>query len=327
MSEGHLVNRRYFFLGACSVLGGCSANLASRKPRNPRTNVSIFKLASYREDLQRTIKGIFDQHGLNVRSQRVVIKPNLVEFSADQPINTNPLFVAAVAEEMRARGAKEVRIAEGPGHRRTTLDLAASAGYFDAIPRFENAFTDLNLDDTAKVRIATPFSSLSELYLPHTVLGCDLLVSVAKMKTHHWAGATLSMKNLFGVVPGGIYGWPKNVLHWSGIHECIADLHGLFPRQFCLVDGIEAMEGNGPILGTTKHAGLVVGGPDPVGVDATCCRLMGIDPEKLKYLRLAASAGLEEKTFGQLGESIRATRADFKLAPGLGHLRLGASKV
>ena len=46
-----------------------------------------------------------------------------------------------------------------------------------------------------------------------------------KMKTHHWVGATLSMKNLFGVVPGGIYGWPKNVLHWSGLEESIADLH------------------------------------------------------------------------------------------------------
>ena len=68
-------------------------------------------------------------------------------------------------------------------------------------------------------------SRLRSLYLPHTVLGSDLLVSMPKMKTHHWAGATLSMKNLFGIVPGGVYGWPKNVLHWASIHQSIADLH------------------------------------------------------------------------------------------------------
>ena len=174
----------------------------------------------------------------------------------------------------------------------------------------------------ASIPIRKPFSTLTELYLPHTVLNCDLLISLAKMKTHHWAGATLTMKNLFGVVPGAVYGWPKNVLHFAGIHESIADLHTLFPRQFCLVDGIHAMEGNGPILGTKKQVGLIVGGPDPVAVDATCCRLMGIDPEKLKYLRLAATNGLSEQSFEQLGETIQATQTNFALAPGLGHLQL-----
>ena len=75
---------------------------------------------------------------------------------------------------------------------------------------------------------------------------------MAKMKTHHWVGATLSMKNLFGVVPSGIYGWPKNVLHWAGIDESIADLHAAFPRHFAIVDGIVGMEGNGPIQGSAQ---------------------------------------------------------------------------
>ena len=125
---------------------------------------------------------------------------------------------------------------------------------------FEANFVDLNLDDVSLVRIAAPFSTLQSLYLPHTVLGADLLVSLPKMKTHHWAGATLSMKNLFGIVPGAVYGWPKNVLHWAGIDQSIADLHFAFPKQFCLVDGIEGMEGNGPIQGTAKRARRHCGG-------------------------------------------------------------------
>ena len=55
------------------------------------------------------------------------------------------------------------------------------------------------------------------------------------------------------------------MLHWAGIDESIADLHAAFPRQFAIVDGIVGMEGNGPIQGTPKHAGVLVAGRDPRG--------------------------------------------------------------
>ncbi|PYT11174.1 MAG: hypothetical protein DMG59_27135, partial [Acidobacteria bacterium] len=151
-----------------------------------------------------------------------------------------------------------------------------------------------------KVKLNSPVSKLRSLYLPHTALGADLLVSLPKMKTHHWVGATLSMKNFFGLVPGGVYGWPKNVLHWAGINECIADLYRAFPRHFALVDGIDGMEGNGPIQGRTRHAGLIVAGSDLAAVDATCCRIMRIDPDKIEYLRLAGAGG----PIRQIGEAV-----------------------
>src|SRR5262249_30258069 len=145
------------------------------------------------------------------------------------------------------------------------------------VPRFEEIFTDLNLDDVTRVHPKGQFSRMEKVYLPETALAADLLISMPKMKTHHWTGATLSMKNLFGVVPGGVYGWPKNVLHWAGTQECIADRHALFPRRFAIVDGIVGMEGNGPIQGVSKSAGVLVAGSDVVAVDATCCRIMQID--------------------------------------------------
>lgn len=143
------------------------------------------------------------------------------------------------------------------------------------------------------------------------------------MKTHHWAGATLAMKNLFGVVPGAVYGWPKNVLHCAGIHECIADLNALFPRQFCFVDGIEAMEGNGPILGTPKNAGLLVAGAHPPSVDATCCQLMGLDPAKIGYLGLVSRrTGWSPAAICQAGEAIGSAASPFAVIPELASLRL-----
>lgn len=321
MAEIGEVNRRYFFLG---LLGAATASRTLTNKPKPR--VSILRAPSYSCDLEDVIRRILIDHRLPVAGKSILLKPNLVEFRSDAPVNTHPAFVAAAAQAFRSLGAAEVRIAEGPGHRRTTLDLASSAGYFDAVPGFEDHFTDLNLDDVTRLTVSNPLSSLSELYLPNTALRCDLLVSLPKMKTHHWTGATLSMKNLFGLVPGGVYGWPKNLLHWAGIDECIADLHYLFPRQFCLVDGIEGMQGNGPVLGSRIASGVIVAGAHPPSVDATCCRIMRIDPEKIRYLRLVAErSGWRFNSVEQTGESVRSVQTRFALLPELEHFRLRES--
>jgi uncharacterized protein (DUF362 family) len=312
------MNRRYFFLGCFAFAAGCS-----RVTDRSRHRVSIVRAKSYSIELANLIRGVLLQHQLAVAGKSVLLKPNLVEFSSHAPANTHPVFVAAAAEAFRSLGAREVRIAEGPGHRRPTLDMAEDAGFFAAIPGFEQNFTDLNLDDVTRIPMARPFSSLSHLYLPNTALRCDLLVSLPKMKTHHWVGATLSMKNLFGLVPGAVYGWPKNILHWAGIHECIADLHALFPRQFCIVDGIEGMDGNGPILGRRNAPGVIVAGAHPPSVDATCCRIMQIDPKQIDYLRLVERrTGWSDASVDQIGESVGAVRTPFALIPAFENLRL-----
>jgi uncharacterized protein (DUF362 family) len=280
----------------------------------PVSHVSVVRAPEYNMDVYDTMFRMVSEHPLDVRGKRIVLKPNLVEYDENTVINTHPVVVHAAFEAFRKLGAADVRIAEGPGHRRGTLDLADAAGYFSTVARFEDSFTDLNTDAVAKRALVNPLSTLDSLYLPHTVLDCDLLVSVAKMKTHHWAGATLSMKNLFGLVPGGVYGWPKNVLHWSGLSETIVDLHRLFPRQFANVDGIVGMEGNGPIQGTPKHVGVLVAGRDPVAVDATCCRVMGIDPRAIQYLHMArGDENLAEGRFRQIGEEIGSVRTEFEL--------------
>ena len=317
------MRRRDFLMGPAAALGlaGCSRTAAPR----PRSPVNITRAAAYSQDIYDTMRRVLAEHKLNVRGRRVVLKPNLVEFEPGSAINTHPILVHATLEAFRELGAS-VEIAEGPGHRRSTLDLADAAGYFQAIPGFEDIFTDLNLDEVSRVRLPRPVSRLRSLYLPHTVLGSDLLVSMPKMKTHHWTGATLAMKNLFGVVPSGVYGWPKNPLHWAGIEECIADLHAAFPRQFAIVDGIVGMEGDGPIQGVPKPVGVLVAGADPVAVDATCCRIMHIDPYKIGYLRLAAGGAeshVLEQGIRQTGENIADVATPFALPATVAGLRLG----
>jgi uncharacterized protein (DUF362 family) len=314
------LNRRQVLKGS---VGFAAAAGCARKPKpGAEPRVSILK-ADYGAGLHDKVRRLLLDHKLDVRGKRVLLKPNLVEFDPGAAINTNPLLVLAVFEAFRSLGAASVGIAEGPGHRRVTLDLADAAGYYRTFPDFGKVFTDLNLDEVAEVRLPKAAGSLDSLYLPKTALGCDLLVSLPKMKTHHWVGATLGMKNLFGLVPGGVYGWPKNVLHWAGIEESIVAINSVFPRLFTIVDGIEGMEGNGPIQGRPKLAGVIVGGPDRVAVDATCCRIMGIDPGKVRYLKLAESNGQTEAVnVRQAGESILAVATPFELLPSLRDLRL-----
>ncbi len=116
----------------------------------------------------------------------------------------------------------------------------------------------------------------------------DLVVSLPKLKTHHWVGMTGAMKNLYGTLPGLKYGWPKNVLHHAGIPETVYDINASLPRTIAIVDGILCMEGDGPIVGTPKRMGLVLVGTNPPAVDATAARIMGLDPHKIRYLGLAS---------------------------------------
>src|SRR5262249_18620612 len=146
-------------------------------------------------------------------------------------------------------------------------------------------FVDLNHDDVVRVPLRSRFSTWREIWLPRTVIDADIVVSMPKLKTHHWAGMTASMKNLFGVVPGAVYGWPKNPLHIFGIPNWIVDLTATVRAQLAIVDAVVAMEGDGPIMGSARPLGCIVMGTDLPAVDATCARIMGIDPIRLPYLK------------------------------------------
>ena len=322
-TAGAVISRREALRrGAAAVaLTGlaCTRRPVGRR-RARKSPVAILKAASYEADLADTLARGTALCGLDVRGKRVLLKPNLVEHVSGAPIHTPIEVLAAAIELVERLGAAEIVIGEGPGHRRDTRFLTEEAGYRSGIGDFDRRFVDLNLDEVEPV---AGFGNAGRLYLPRTALRADLIVSVARMKTHHWAGATLAMKNLFGVVPGALYGWPKNFLHHAGISRAAAGLCRLLPRSFAIVDGIVGMEGNGPIQGRAKPCGVVVMGPDLAAVDATCCRIMGIDPEKIEYLRPGWAPGeVLESNIEQRGESVGQSRTPFALMPEWEHVRL-----
>jgi uncharacterized protein (DUF362 family) len=298
-------------LTAALAAGLASCQKTERKIFSGSSPVAVLRAKSYQIDLTNTILEGIRLCGLDVKGKTVLLKPNLVEFDASTAINTDVALVAAALEAFRSLGAASVTIAEGPGHRRDTLGVADEAGYWKGVRNFEGQFIDLNRDDVTPV---SNFVNEKQFFLPNTALGADLIVSMPKMKTHHWAAATLSMKNLFGLVPGSVYGWPKNTLHYIGIDNSIVALNRQFRKTFAIVDGIVGMEGNGPIQGQAKNVGLLVFGQDLVAVDSTCCRIMGIDPAKVAYLQQAADLGaIAPGQIQQRGENPHAVRNDFQL--------------
>ncbi len=293
--------------------------------QRPPSRVAIRRATSYEADLSALVYETLREFDLPVRGKTVLLKPNFVEPDPQGVINTHPAIVGAARESFLRLGAQTVLVAEGPGHERDTEAIVETIRLRDYIGHLPQTFVDLNVDDVRRVPIRTRASRLKELFLPETVLRADFVVSVPKMKTHHWVGATLSLKNMFGIVPGNCYGWPKNILHWAGITRSVLDINSTVRPDFAIVDGIVGMEGNGPIQGLPKACGVLVAGDDPVAVDATCARIMELVPERMDYLAQASTllGHLKEEKIRQLGESIASVRTPFEVLDEFRHLKTG----
>lgn len=280
------------------------------------SRVAVLRCQSYERAAQVVWDGI-QLLAPQVAGKRVLLKPNLVEYSPPACINTHPTLIAATADALYRLGALSVLIGDGPGHVRDSELVLEESGLRDALRSVGRLrFIDLNFDRVRAVRTQTSLTNMKELWLPQSLLSADVVVSMPKVKTHHWAGVTLSLKNLFGVVPGVVYGWPKNILHWQGIDNSIVELAATVPVHYVIADGVEAMEGNGPLHGPARHLGCLVFADDPVAADSACCSLMDIDPYCIRHLAKASSLGnLDRRRWELLGDRIASLQQTFQPPP------------
>ena len=318
-------------MGVSSTLlmgGGVLAGVHhwSRNERGMQAEVCIQKVEHYHKDLVAVIVDGLTELGIGrseIRGKRIVLKPNLVETARDRPhINTHPMVIVSAAEAFRKMDAAEVIVAEGQGHRRDSMIVLDESGMGKALEEARILFVDLNHDDVAAIDNLSGWTNLQPIYLPTTILTADWIVSVPKLKTHHWTGVTCAMKNLFGVMPGVVYGWPKNVLHFQGITESILDINDAVKPSLSIVDGIVGMEGDGPIMGTPKSSECIIMGTNSVAVDATATRVMGLNPYGIQYLKSASGklGPIHDQNIVQRGETIRRLQSRFEIVD-FPHLR------
>ncbi len=260
----------------------------------PRSRVALAACASYDTDVLACLRAAWQNaHAPDLQGARVVLKPNLVDFVGDLPSYTHPRVVQAMIQLARELGAREIVVADGPTFRRDPQALLDATGFSGMLAREKVEFVDLNYDDLVVIPLKGGYTRLKTMFMAKTIRDATLLISMPKLKTHHWTQISASVKNLFGIVPGIKYGWPKNTLHIQGIPAFLAELADSLPtRAYAVVDGIVGMEGDGPLYGNAVPSGAIVVGDDLIAVDATCARMMGFDPSGIDYLAFAGWAGV-----------------------------------
>jgi uncharacterized protein (DUF362 family) len=313
------LDRRTWLIGGALFAGGLIGYPIFKRLRQKRASAFIARNQRYDGSLETTIRDGLVACGLEAKQlsgKRVLLKPNLVEPTRDCPqMTTHPALILAAAEVFRGWGANVI-VGEGPGHVRDTDLALAESGVGEALESIRLPFADLNYQEVAAVTNRGGISRLPGFYFPQAVVEADLIVSLPKLKTHHWVGVTAAMKNMYGTIPGIKYGWPKNVLHHNGIPQTVFDINASLPPTIAIVDAIECMEGDGPIMGSAKQMGLVVVGLSLPAVDATCCRLMDLDPFQVEYLQLAERQNLgplAERAIDQLGERWQPLAKPFRI--------------
>jgi uncharacterized protein (DUF362 family)/ferredoxin len=221
---------------------------------------------------------------------RVLVKPNLLQgLPPDRCVTTHPAVVGAVCILVRELGC-EVVIADSPGGgiRYTPANLRSlyhAAGY-DIIAAETGA--ELN-HDTRFYDHSFPegrYAKRFPVIIP--VKDCDHIVVVSKVKTHLWTLFSGGAKNLFGVIPG--FEKPihharfQDPVHFGGM---IVDLNEALMPSLQIMDGIIAMEGDGPSSGTPRPLGLLLASPDWTAIDSIACRMIGIPPLDVPTIKAA----------------------------------------
>ena len=256
--------------------------------------ISAIKISENQTCIDNVVQKLYEpfRETVPLKGKVVFLKPNMVEIHPSRPIHTNPAIVEAMVKLCIKEGASIVRVGEGSGHRRNMEAVLADSGLGAILRNLGVEFVDLNTDEVISVPNLGFHTGFKNLYFSKKAYESQVLVSMPKLKTHHWATVTLSLKNLFGIASGQAYGWPKNELHFRGIDNSICDINSCRKADLVLVDALTGMEGDGPLYGEKVNPNALVMGSDPVAVDATCARWMGFDPAKISHILKCANSGV-----------------------------------
>jgi uncharacterized protein (DUF362 family) len=221
--------------------------------------------------------------------QRVLIKPNLIVPKApDIPAQTHPEVIYALAAIIKDAGATPL-VGDSPAWSNTAGCLRA----LDIDERLRKLGAEIvNLDRPVKMDIAGATLGISRV-----ALEADAIINVPKLKAHQQLGATFAFKNMYGCVCG-LGGKEKAYWHFArgadydAFCRMIVGIYQEMAPVLNVIDGIVAMEGQGPINGNPRELGYLVAGTDPAACERVCCDLVGFNPDDLPLLTAAAKMGV-----------------------------------
>jgi uncharacterized protein (DUF362 family) len=243
--------------------------------------------------------------GLDLTGKRsAFIKMNIVRPAGpDSCVITHPAVVEGLVLALREAGLTEITLGDGPAAGVDPELAFRVSGYAALAKRIGVRLADLN----RARRTPRPWD-YGILELPQEVLESDLYVNVPKMKTHFHTGVTLSMKNQQGLLTPEA----KKATHreYDLCPGLVAIAKAIQPHLI-VVDGIDAMEGEGPTKGKRKHAGVLVYGDEMVETDIACCKFMGISHSEVRLLKCAMEQGVGRAEPQILGDAFASLRTSF----------------
>ncbi len=230
------------------------------------------------------------------REEKVLLKPNLLSRALPQKaITTHPAVFSAVCKALREDGYAHIKYGDSPGNPTTTPDKAAEAsGIAEAAAKYQVEKADFS---SGSVVSFPEGKTAKSFYLCKGVQECDALINVCKMKTHALERITGAVKNLYGCITGvnkatGHAMYPNSEV----FADMLADLNRCVNPRLCIMDGIMAMEGNGPTSGTPIAMNVLLMSADPVALDSVFARLVHLSPETVPTCISGAKAGLGTMT-------------------------------
>ncbi|MBE0417670.1 MAG: DUF362 domain-containing protein, partial [Coriobacteriia bacterium] len=221
--------------------------------------------------------------------ERVLLKPNLLVASAPgSSVTTHPSVFAAVARHLADAGAN-LSYGDSPAVGRPE-GVARRAGLADVAAHLDIPFADFTNSRDFSARDGQVVKRWS---IAEGVFAADRVVSLPKMKTHALTRMTGAVKNQFGCIPGARKGeFHARMPDIRRFAQMLVDLCAAVAPRLYVMDGIVAMEGNGPRGGDSRPVGVLLLSDDPVALDATACRLMGLDPTLVETVTLGQESGL-----------------------------------
>jgi len=242
---------------------------------------------------------------------RVLVKANLCLIkSYETGATVDPFVVRSFAEWLLEHfDPAEIIIAESDATH-LSADIAFKALGWQQVFRDIPRTRLLNLSTDPRVQVPLDGLYFKQLDMSRTYMEADYLVSFAKLKTHTLQRISCTMKNLFGALPEKI-----KIVYHPYLDRVIYDLTKVRVPDLCMIDGVIAHEGAGPVDGLPKPVGLLVAGNDPVATDHACARLMGVNPRRVPHLQLALKHRLGSAQYSVLGESIASACTRFEFIP------------
>ena len=256
-----------------------------------KSTVALVKGSDPLKTTSRALKIIQDNVVIDP-SERVLIKPNCVRpVSPEKGVTTDAGVVEAIINFLTENGVKDIVIAEGgnPG----TDKAFQLTGMKSLEKRYDIQLINLNKDKWEEIPIPHAVA-LKKVRIARTVLESDRIINVPKLKIHHMAQVTLSLKNLMGVIVDN----RGQVMH-EDLDEKIVDLASLFKPALNVVDGIVGSEMD-EVVGRPVQSKVIIAGVDMVSVDSVGSAVMGLDVNKIRHIQMAAERGLGIASFDQI---------------------------